>query len=71
MTETSSRTCTLIAKIIQNIANLVEFGEKEPYMYCINPFVTEQFVPMKEFIDNICNVSTPFGIILVDNLVRD
>jgi len=35
----TARTFTLIAKTIQNLANLVEFGAKEPYMADMNPFI--------------------------------
>ncbi|KAJ3188980.1 hypothetical protein HK101_009062 [Irineochytrium annulatum] len=53
---TSARTLTLIAKILQNLANLTEFGLKEPYMVQCNVFIQEQILNMKAFIDRI---STP------------
>uniref|UniRef100_A0A8C3ARW9 Ras GTPase-activating protein 1 n=1 Tax=Cyclopterus lumpus TaxID=8103 RepID=A0A8C3ARW9_CYCLU len=35
----AGRTLTLVAKSVQNLANLVEFGAKEPYMEGVNPFI--------------------------------
>lgn len=53
-TQRVARTLTLIAKCIQNIANLVEFGGKEPYMKDINPVISENFNHMKQFLDELC-----------------
>lgn len=52
----TSRTLTLLSKIVQNLANLVEFGQKEPYMGGVNTFVSGQFTNMRSFFDRI---STP------------
>ncbi|KAJ3218556.1 Ras GTPase-activating protein 1 [Dinochytrium kinnereticum] len=52
----STRTLTLLAKIIQNLANLTEFGNKEPYMVQFNAFIQSQMPAMRRFIDRI---STP------------
>jgi hypothetical protein len=52
----TGRTFTLLSKIMQNLANLVEFGQKEPYMAAINPFVTSNIPNMRSFFDKI---STP------------
>ncbi|KAJ3316418.1 Ras GTPase-activating protein 1, partial [Blyttiomyces sp. JEL0837] len=49
----SNRTLTLIAKIIQNLANLTEFGYKEPFMKECNPFIQNQIPRMKALIDRI------------------
>jgi len=49
----TSRTFTLLSKILQNLANLVEFGLKEPYMAAINPFVENNIPNMRSFLDRI------------------
>ncbi|KAJ3102870.1 Ras GTPase-activating protein 1 [Phlyctochytrium planicorne] len=55
--QAATRTLTLLAKIIQNLANLSEFGNKEPYMVQFNPFIQSQLPVMKAFIDRISTVS--------------
>lgn len=49
----AKRTLTLIAKILQNLANLAPFGQKEPFMVDCNPFIDANIAVMKSFIDNI------------------
>ena len=46
---------TLIAKSLQNLSNLCEFGYKEPYMADMNSLIMENMGRMKEFIDR-CSV---------------
>jgi hypothetical protein len=43
----------LIAKVIQNLGNLVEFGQKEPYMAPLNVFIQDSIEPMKKYIDGV------------------
>jgi len=53
----TARTLTLIAKTLQNLANLVEAGvDKEPYMEKVNPFIKKNMQKMMEVIDGF---STP------------
>lgn len=49
----ASRCFTLIAKTLQNLANLVEFGWKEEYMKEMNTFIVANLDNMKNFIDKI------------------
>lgn len=49
----TARTLTLIAKIIQNLANLSEFEKKEPHMSYCNSFINKHMHEMREFINNI------------------
>ncbi|KNC99916.1 uncharacterized protein SPPG_05288 [Spizellomyces punctatus DAOM BR117] len=49
----TSRTLTLLAKTLQNLANLVPFGDKEPYMKDMNIFIEENIDKMKRYIDGI------------------
>ncbi|KAI9102621.1 hypothetical protein DFS34DRAFT_609914 [Phlyctochytrium arcticum] len=56
----TSRTFTLIAKILQNLANLTDFGAKEPYMAECNGFIEANYEAMKAFIDNI-SAGSPTG----------
>jgi hypothetical protein len=49
----ASRTFTLLAKIIQNLANLVNFGEKEPFMKDLNPLIVNNIDRMKLFLDEL------------------
>uniref|UniRef100_A0A671LC42 RAS p21 protein activator (GTPase activating protein) 1b n=1 Tax=Sinocyclocheilus anshuiensis TaxID=1608454 RepID=A0A671LC42_9TELE len=52
----TSRTLTLVAKAVQNLANLVEFGAKEPYMEGVNPFIKSNKHRMIKFLDELGNV---------------
>lgn len=47
------RTLTLLAKTMQCLANLANFGVKEPYMVEMNAFIMEHSHSVMEFIDNI------------------
>ena len=52
----TARTFTLLAKIIQTLANLVEFGQKEPFMEPCNTFIKAHREEMKMYIDTIANL---------------
>lgn len=52
----ASRTLTLVAKAVQNLANLVEFGAKEPYMEGVNPFIKSNKHRMIMFLDKLGNI---------------
>ncbi|KAI5088312.1 ras GTPase-activating protein 1 isoform X1, partial [Silurus meridionalis] len=54
--QTAGRTLTLVAKSVQNLANLVEFGAKEPYMEGVNPFIKNNKQRMIMFLDELGNV---------------
>ncbi|XP_076355488.1 ras GTPase-activating protein 1-like isoform X1 [Tachypleus tridentatus] len=54
--ETAARSLILVAKCLQNLANLVEFGAKEPWMEVINPFILKNKNRMIKFLDDISNV---------------
>lgn len=51
--ENAKRKFTLIAKTMQNLANLTEFGRKETYMQPINPFIICQIPEMKIFLEKV------------------
>eukprot|EP01103_Thecamoeba_quadrilineata_P012386 TRINITY_DN3187_c0_g1_i1.p1 TRINITY_DN3187_c0_g1~~TRINITY_DN3187_c0_g1_i1.p1 ORF type:complete len:789 (-),score=103.91 TRINITY_DN3187_c0_g1_i1:70-2436(-) len=51
-----ARALTLLAKILQNLGNLVEFGAKEPYMADMNSFITSNIDQMKSFIDLLTTI---------------
>ncbi|XP_068694529.1 ras GTPase-activating protein nGAP-like isoform X2 [Montipora foliosa] len=55
--EKTSRALTLIAKVMQNLANFTRFGGKEEYMGFMNGFVEKEFVNMRRFIDDISQQS--------------
>jgi hypothetical protein len=52
----TSRTFTLLAKVLQSLSNLAEFGQKEPYMINMNPFISSKMQAMKNYIDEISTV---------------
>ncbi|XP_021568106.1 RAS protein activator like-3 [Carlito syrichta] len=51
-----ARTLTLIAKVIQNLANRAPFGEKEAYMGFMNSFLEEHGPAMQCFLDQVAVV---------------
>ena len=52
-TKEMRRGLLLIAKIIQNLANNVLFGTKEPYMFPLNPFLVQNIQLVTEFLREI------------------
>jgi len=49
----ASRSLIMVAKCLQNLANLVEFGGKEPYMEVVNPFILKNKERMVVFLDQL------------------
>jgi hypothetical protein len=57
------RTFTLIAKSLQGLANMASFGSKEHWMEPMNVFLTDHREAFKMFINDICSISAPDGMI--------
>ena len=55
------RTCTLIAKSLQTLANMANFGTKEHWMEPMNNFLSQHRESFKTFIDDVCYVPTPLS----------
>jgi len=53
----AARSLVMVAKCLQNLANLVEFGGKEPYMEVVNPFILKNKERMVVFLDQLSNVA--------------
>jgi len=55
----TSRILTLLAKTLQNLSNLCEFGYKEAYMTDMNALILERTNDFRNFIDIICTLPDP------------
>ena len=49
----ANRSLVMVAKCLQNLANLVEFGVKESYMEVVNPFILKNKERMVVFLDHL------------------
>ncbi|KAH9524517.1 Ras GTPase-activating protein 1 [Bulinus truncatus] len=54
--ETAARTLKLVAKALQNLANLVDVGPKEAYMEVVQPFVKKNKDRMILYLDELSNI---------------
>ena len=52
----AERTLKLVAKGMQNLANLVEFKAKEPFMTVLNPFIQKNLMKMKQFVNDLSSM---------------
>ncbi|KAK2709712.1 ras GTPase-activating protein 1-like isoform X2 [Artemia franciscana] len=52
-----ARSLVMIAKCLQNLANLVEFGSKEQHMEVVNPFILKNKERMIMFLDTLSTVN--------------
>ncbi|KAK9506674.1 hypothetical protein O3M35_008566 [Rhynocoris fuscipes] len=52
----AARSLIMVAKCLQNLANLVEFGGKEPYMEVVNPFILKNKERMVVYLDQLSNI---------------
>ncbi|KAG5672339.1 hypothetical protein PVAND_002472 [Polypedilum vanderplanki] len=56
----ATRSLIMVAKCLQNLANLIEFGGKESYMEVVNPFILKNKERMIVFLDQLSSISDPF-----------
>lgn len=55
---TFPRNMALITKVLQGLANLAVFGQKEPYMISANEWIIKETPRMKKLLDEFCTVPT-------------
>lgn len=53
----ATRSLIMVAKCLQNLANLIEFGGKEQYMEVVNPFILKNKERMVVFLDQLSAVA--------------
>lgn len=66
--EKPRRTLTMIAKMLQNLANKPSYG-KEPYMAKLNSFIEENKERINKFMLELCEVQDFYESLEVDNYV--
>ena len=52
----SRRSLTLVAKVLQNVSNGVEFGKKEVFMIPLNSFILKQLPLLKKYFEELCDI---------------
>ncbi|KAF7223467.1 RAS protein activator like-3 isoform X1 [Nothobranchius furzeri] len=63
------RTLTLTAKVIQNLANFTQFGEKEEYMLFMNDFLQQHWDGMRGFLQTVSNEDSEIPMTSFDGYV--
>ncbi|KAM6233200.1 RAS protein activator like-3 [Porphyrio hochstetteri] len=67
--EATARTLTLVAKVIQNLANFTTFGEKEAYMGFMNEFLEHNWATMTTFLQSVANPESSIHMATYDGYV--
>jgi len=68
-TNESGRALILVAKILQNIANDVEFGDKESYLMEMNELIKSRQPQVKEFLISVARpVSNQESLVITSNI---
>ncbi|KAH0194520.1 ras GTPase activator, partial [Aureobasidium melanogenum] len=66
--ENPKRTLTLVAKMLQNLANKPSYA-KEPYMSVLQPFIQQNKERMNKFLLDLCEVQDFYETLEMDNYV--
>ncbi|GAA96793.1 hypothetical protein E5Q_03465 [Mixia osmundae IAM 14324] len=56
----AQRTLTLLAKTLQGLANMSQFGQKEPWMSVMNPFLDSSAWTYSDYITNIAGLAPDY-----------
>jgi Ras GTPase-activating protein 1 len=65
--DTTARNLTLVAKLVQNLVNMTEFGQKESYMMLCNSWIQDQRGKMQGCINDVASIGgNPFPGTRVD-----
>ncbi|XP_022919316.1 ras GTPase-activating protein 1 [Onthophagus taurus] len=64
----ATRSLVMVAKCLQNLANLVEFGGKEQYMEVVNPFILKNKERMVVFLDQLSAIGDPGELVNINRL---
>ncbi|CAN8173902.1 unnamed protein product, partial [Coccothraustes coccothraustes] len=67
--EATARSLTLVAKVIQNLANFTTFGDKEPYMTFMNDFLEQNWATMTEFLQAVATPEASAHMATYDGFV--
>ncbi|XP_036255935.1 RAS protein activator like-3 [Molothrus ater] len=67
--EATARSLTLVAKVIQNLANFTTFGDKEPYMTFMNDFLERSWATMTEFLQAVASPEASAHMATYDGVV--
>ncbi|XP_019467397.1 RAS protein activator like-3 isoform X3 [Meleagris gallopavo] len=67
--EATARTLTLVAKVIQNLANFTTFGEKEAYMGFMNEFLEHHWSTMTAFLRSVASPESSGHVATYDGYV--
>ncbi|XP_052526706.1 RAS protein activator like-3 isoform X1 [Tympanuchus pallidicinctus] len=67
--EATARTLTLVAKVIQNLANFTTFGEKEAYMGFMNEFLEHHWSTMTAFLGSVASPESSGHVATYDGYV--
>ncbi|BFZ59103.1 RasGAP protein [Saitoella coloradoensis] len=62
------RTLTLVAKILQNLANKPTYA-KEPYMESLSPLIDNNKARVNQFLNDLCEVSDFYDSLEIDNYI--
>ncbi|CAH2275332.1 RAS activator like-3 [Pelobates cultripes] len=65
----AARALTLVAKVLQNLANFTRFGEKEEYMAFMNGFLEQHWDAMRVFLQTVANPDSEVSEVSYDGTV--
>lgn len=69
-TKVMRRNLILISKVVQNLSNGVEFGQKEPYMSLLNPFLRDRKPLVQSYFERLVDVHDLEDSLQIDKCLK-